>query len=47
VRAEVAKAIEAGQYAEAERLLGAANFVVASRQVTMAIMELKVSMKAA
>ena len=45
--AEVAKAIEAGQYAEAERLLGASNFTVASRQVTMAIMELKVSLKAA
>lgn len=44
---DVAKAIEAGQFAEAERLLGAPAFVVASRQVTMAIMELKVSVKAA
>lgn len=43
--AEVANAIGAGKYAEAERLLAAPAFVTASRQVTVAVMELKVSLK--
>ncbi|MFZ5446444.1 MAG: CZB domain-containing protein [Myxococcota bacterium] len=45
--AEVAKAISAGKYDEAERLLTAPAYVTASKQVTVAIMQLKVGLRAA